>query len=271
MLSDVQLNKSTWDKQRNSLARPVEQVVQQRAAAVRQFAERDEEWAQWGARTGASLVITATVLDRWMPAELRLDRRFWALEISLDAADYESLKPGAEVSLRFVQSLEQVLVTIASQVEDPPPTQLGRTRSESDWLAQGGTDPGPGTATPLRIRQPPGPMPDKRFWAVIEGTTDEGSGAFRLGWQQADRFTSRLRLLVAALDSPAHRSAAASALGFVSDDVWEDIRAWVVSRGPDAYSRALADPVEVRRLLGALDSEDQLSLGERLLHLQGHD
>jgi hypothetical protein len=113
-------------------------------------------------------------------------------------------------------------------------------------------------------------MPEMRFWAVIKGTTDDGSGAFRLGWQQADRFTSRLRLLIAALDSPAHRSAAATTLGFVSDDV----RAWVVSRGPDAYARAVAEPKEITRLLGLLraqGSEDELSLGERLLHLEGRE
>jgi hypothetical protein len=178
--------------------------------------------------------------------------------------------PALEVSLRFAQTLEHVLLAITSQVEDPPPTQLGRTRSEANWLAQGGTDPGPGTAAPLRVREPPGPMPEMRFWAVIKGTTDDGSGAFRLGWQQADRFTSRLRLLIAALDSPAHRSAAATTLGFVSDDV----RAWVVSRGPDAYARAVAEPKEITRLLGLLraqGSEDELSLGERLLHLEGRE
>jgi hypothetical protein len=41
------LNKSTWAKQRHALARPVEQVIQQRAATVRQFADSDEEWLSW--------------------------------------------------------------------------------------------------------------------------------------------------------------------------------------------------------------------------------
>lgn len=268
MLS-VQLNKSTWEKQRHNLARPVEQVIQQRAAAIRQFAQRDEEWAHWGTRTGASLAITATVLDRLAPAELQPYGRFWALDVSLSAADYEGLQTGPEISLRFVQTLEQVLAAMTSQVEYPPPTQLGRTRSEAAWLMEMSSAPGPGTATPLRIRKPSGPMPEKRFWGVIESTTDDRSGAFRLGWQQADRFTSRLRLLVAGLDSPAHRSAAASALGFVSDDIWEDVRAWIVSRGQDVYVRALVEPMEIASLLGALHSEDELSFGEQLLHLEG--
>lgn len=271
MLRSVQLNKSTWDKQRYALARPVEQVIQQRTAAVRQFCQRDEEWSQWGARTNASLKITATVLDHLTPAVLRLAPRFWDLDVSLSASDYEDLAPGPEVALRFVHTLEQLLVAIANKVEDPPPTHLGRSRGEIEWLEQGGADPGPGTATSLRVRKPSGPMPEQRFWTLIDRTTDDRSGAFRLGWQQADRFSARLRLLTAPLDSPNHRAAAESALGVVSDDVWEDVRAWVVSRGHDTYLSALADPAEVSAMLSSLDSEDELSLGEQLLYLEGQE
>lgn len=269
----VQLNKSssTFDKQRYALARPVEQVIQQRAAAVCQFGERDLEWLQWQEPMNRRLSVEVTVLDKLVPAKLHPDRRLWSLDISISAHDYEHLTPGPEVTLRFMHTLEQVLVAIAAKVEEPPPTHLGRSKRELEWLDQGGTDPGTGTATPVRVRKPPAPMPEQRFWTMIARTTDDRSGAFRLGWEQADRFTARMRLLTSTLDSPAHREAAERVMGFVSEDVWDDVGAWVVSQGQDVYGRALADPAAISAALTSLDSEDELARGEQLLYLQGDD
>ena len=53
------LNKSTWAKQRRALSRPVEQVIQQRAASVRQFAASDEQWLSWSGPTSRSLSVTS--------------------------------------------------------------------------------------------------------------------------------------------------------------------------------------------------------------------
>lgn len=271
LVISVQLNKSTWERQRHTLSRPVEQAIQQRAAALRQFVDRDQDWVKWRERTGLALVINATVLDTLKPATLHPDPRVWSLDVSLSAKDYEGLIPGPEVTLRFIRTLEQVLVGVVSKVDSPPPTNLGVSKRESEWLEEGGRDPGPGARTPVRVRKPPGPMPEQRFWSVIAKTTDARSGAFRLGWEQADRFTARMRLLVAELDSPRHREAAESAIGFVSDDVWEDVRAWLVARGPDSFSQALVDPSTITAGLTALNSEDELPLGGRLLYLEGRD
>ena len=78
------------------------------------------------------------------------------LDLSLSADDYVDLSPGPEVSLRFVQTLEQALEAVAVKVDDPPPTHLGRSRRELEWHRQGGVDPGPGTPTTARVRKPPG-------------------------------------------------------------------------------------------------------------------
>jgi hypothetical protein len=195
----------------------------------------------------------------------------WSLDVSLSAADYEHLAPGPEVTLRFIQTLEQVLTAAADKVGSPPPAHLGRSKRELEWMNCGGTDPGPGTLAPFRVRKPPGPMPSTRFWSVITRTTDDGSGAFGLGWDQADRFTARMRLLTATLDTAAHRDAAQRVLGFVSGDVWEDVRAWVVAQGEDTYGRVLADPASLSTVLAALDNEEELQLGEQLLYLEGID
>ena len=100
----VMLNKSTWAKQRRALSRPVEQVIQQRAASVRQFAASDEQWLSWSGPTSRSLSVTATVLDKLSQTELRPEGRFWFLDLSLSADDYVDLSPGPEVSLRFVHT-----------------------------------------------------------------------------------------------------------------------------------------------------------------------
>ncbi|WP_460627048.1 DUF4240 domain-containing protein [Intrasporangium mesophilum] len=269
----VQLNKASWlgQPQRLVVPRTVEQTIQQRAAAVRQFADNDAEWSRWTSSAKAWLSIQATFFDRPRPTVLHPESLAWSLEVSLDARDYEALAPGVEVGLRFIQTLEQVLVEIAGKVQTPPPTHLGRSRRELEWLAQGPVEPGPGSFGEVRVRKPAGPMPEGRFWSLIDSTLDERSGVFRLGWQQADRFTARMRLMIQTLDTPAHRASADSVLGFVSDDVWEDVRAWVVSGGKDAYLRVVADPGELATMLQSLDSQDDLSRGEQLLFLEGRD
>jgi hypothetical protein len=267
----VKLNKSTWDKQRHALAKPVEQILEQRAATVQQFAANDEQWVSWGRSSDRILSVTATVLDKLSPVELRTEGRVWSVSLSLSAVDYADLTPGPEVSLRFVHTLEQALAAISPKVDDPPPTHLGRSRRELEWLDRGGVDPGPGVATTARVRKPPGPMPESRFWSVIARTTDNRSGAFQLSWEQANRFTARMRVLVSALDRPEHRASAERSLGFVSDDVWEDVRAWLVAQGQEAYVQALADPEAIRAALDSLTVQDELSLGEQLLSLESDD
>ncbi|GAA2159595.1 DUF4240 domain-containing protein [Pedococcus bigeumensis] len=265
MICDVQLNKAVDSVQRLVLPRPIEQSVQQRAAVVDSLARKDEAWQQWSQPVGRWLSIAATVLDKLQPAVLQPEQRIWTLHISLSAQDYEDLSPGPEVGLRFIATIEQVLADLASKLETPPPTRLTRTKRELEWLGQGGIDPGPGARTSVRVRRPPRPMPEPRFWTLIAGTVDDRSGAFRLSWHQADRFAARMRLLCATLDTPAHREAAQAVLGFVSDDVWEDVRAWAVAQGETAYRQVAADPGSIRARLASLTSQDELSIGEALL------
>lgn len=186
-------------------------------------------------------------LDVLKPVVLGRETRWWWLELTMSVADYAELTPGPEVTLRFVESIEEALARCRPAVTPPPPGGVGRTKRETAWLADGGTNPGPGTDTPLRIRKPPPPMPEARLWDLISRTSSPTTGVFRLGWQQADRFTARMRLLVDALDGEAHRNAAAEVLGFVSDDVWEDTRAWAVSLGQDAYEAILREPTTRRQ------------------------
>lgn len=272
VICSVQLDTARRSAQRMALSRPVEQLIQQRAGVVKQLVSKDDRWLQWVAGSqGRWLSIRARVLDKLEPAVLHTNPRLWSLDISLSADDYKDIGAGLQVGLRFVETIEQVLADIATKVDTPPPTQLGRTKRELEWLDQGGLEPGPGACTPLRVRRPPGPMPEARFWTLIARTVDDRSGAFRLGWEQADRFKARMRLLSAALDQPAHLEAVRTVMGFVSEDVWEDVRAWAVAQGEAAYRRALADPDWLRTRLEALDDEDELSLGEELLYLEGAD
>ena len=74
---------------------------------------------------------------------------------------------------------------------------------------------------------------------------------------------------MATIDTSAHRQRAADVLGHVSDDVWEDVRAWLITRGRPIYDAAVRDPSVLQRALDNLESEDQLSIGERLLYSAG--
>lgn len=188
----------------------------------------------------------------------------------MSVGDYADLTPGPEVTLRFVETIEAALARCRASFTQPPPDTLGRTKRERAWLADDGNDPGPGTLTPLRVRRPPGPMPVARFWDLIARTTSPGTGAFRLGWQQADRFTARMRLLVDALDDEAHRAAAAKVLGFVSDDV-EDTRAWAVSLGSDVYNAILIEPSTLTDRLRGCQSDDEIGEAGALLEFTGAD
>lgn len=147
---------------------------------------------------------------------------------------------------------------------------LGRTKREIAWLAEGHPDPGPGTPIGVRIAKTT-PLPEKRFWDLISRTVSPTTGAHRLDASQADRFTIRMRLLIEALDGDDHRSAAEKVLGFVSDDFWEDTRAWVVTLGWDRYSAVLADPHVLTKELMGLDPGGDFSHAEALLYLTGDD
>ncbi len=258
--------------QRSVLPRPTEQVLQQRVGAVHDHTSTAATWTDWLNETGDhGIHVTVQFLDQLKPAVLERGPRSWWLELTMSVADYAELTPGPEVTLRFVETIEEVLARCGPKLTPPPPDRVGRTKRETAWLADGGTNPGPGTATPLRIRKPPPPMPEARLWDLISRTTSPTTGVFRLGWQQADRFTARMRLLVDALDDEAHRSAAAEVLGFVSDDVWEDTRAWAVSLGPDAYGAILREPTTLAERLRECQSDDEIGEAGALLEFSGTD
>ena len=194
-----------------------------------------------------TVMVTVRFLQKPMPSRLTRGPKWWDLQMSLSVADYGDLTPGPEVTLRFVQSIEAALLQCHPGVTPPPPESLGRTKRETAWLAEGRTDPGPGSLTKVRIAGSPTPMPEPRFWDLVSRTTSRDTGAFRLGWQQADRFTSRMRLLIGALDAEAHVNAAEEALGFVSQDVWQDIRAWAVSLGRHDYGAIRDDAQQLAK------------------------
>lgn len=258
--------------QRHVLPRPAEQAIQQRINAVADYTVASRHWCDWlQAISGTGLLVTVQFLDQPKPSRLSRPGRWWELEMIMSVSDYAHLTPGPEVTLRFVATIEAALLKCHKGLTAAPPETLGRTKRETAWLADGHADPGPGTDNAVRIARPPTPMPEPQFWDLISRTTSPTTGAFRLGWQQADRFTSRMRLLVEALDDPAHAKAAEEVLGFVSQDVWEDTRAWVVSLGPDIYKAILDDAQQLTKHLRELDSEDDIGQAEALLYLTGAD
>ena len=58
-------------------------------------------------------------------------------------------------------------------------------------------------------------------------------------------------------------------MGVISDDVWEDVRSWLVAQGREMYGHVLTRPEAIPSALGKLSDQDDLSLGEQLLHLEG--
>lgn len=266
------LNKYDIKSQRHVLPRPAEQAIQQRLNAIADHTAASSQWVDWlEATSGTGLHVDVQFLDAPKPSRLSRQWQWWVLEMSMSVSDYADLAPGPEVTLRFVQTIEAALLKCHKGLTAAPPETLRRTKRETAWLADGHADPGPGTDNAVRIARPPTPMPEPRFWDLISRTTSPTTGAFRLGWQQADRFTSRMRLLIEALDDPAHAKAAEEVLGFVSQDVWEDTRAWVVSLGPDMYKAILDDAQQLTKRLRELDSEDDIGQAEALLYLTGGD
>lgn len=267
----VQLDMYPWKKQRQVLPRPHEQAIQQRLGAIADYTSTAEEWLSWAEHGSGFLPVTIQFLDALKPAQLVGDRWGWSLELSMAVDDFVHLDVGPSVTLRLVQSVEAIVTQCQPHLSPVLPAFLGRTRREGTWLADGGIDPGPGTITALRVRKPAAPMPAEDLWSLIAATTSDTTGVHRLGWHQADRFTAGLRELIESLNTEENRHVADMVLGTVSDDVWEDTRVGVVTRGQEAYQAATASPECLRAALEACQDVEGIGEAGSLLYLEPRD
>ena len=253
-------------------SKEVKRLIQARAATITEHARQDERWIVWAGRRNRRFQLDVFLPEKPASSSLKLDGDWWYADLNLGADHFSELPVGPQVGLRLVATIEAVLNDLSHTVNDHPPTSLRRTKREVEWLADGGVDPGPGTVPQLRVRRIQ-PMPVERFWDLIAATVDDETGAFLLSWREADKFTGRMRLLIEDLDSTEHMAAAVSAMGWVSDDVWENVRASVVSLGRDAYKQIRTTPAALTELITATDAFEggESDLGEELLYLEGSD
>lgn len=250
----------------------ISRLIQARAATINQHAGEDEGWAVWSGRRNRRFQLGVFLSGKPGPSSLSFDHDSWYGDLNLDADHFCELPVGPQIGLRLVAIVEAVLEVFSRAVGDDPPTSLRRTKRELEWLADGGTDPGPGTLPPLRVRRP-SPMPVERFWELVSATVDERTGAFLLPWKEADKFTARMRLLIEDLDSADHAAHAESVMGYLSADVWENVRASVVSLGREMYEHVRVTPAVLGELITTTEAFDggEHDLGEALLYLEGSD
>ena len=250
----------------------VKRLIQARAAIITQRARVDEDWTLWIARRNRRFQLDVFLPEKPAASSLKIEGNWWYTDLNLGVDHFSELPVGPQVGLRLVATIEAALNALSPLVNDPPPTLLKRTKREIEWLAAGGVDPGPGTVPQLRVRRTQ-PMPVEQFWDLIAATGDNETGAFLLSWKEADKFTGRMRLLIRDLDSADHRAAAELVMGWVSDDVWENVRASVVSLGRDTYEQVRATPAALTELIPATDAFEggESDLGEGLLYLEGAD
>ncbi|NHN55275.1 DUF4240 domain-containing protein [Calidifontibacter sp. DB0510] len=251
----------------------VRRLLQARAAIITEHSRLDDGWTVWAGRRNRRLQLDVFLSEKPASSGLKLDGDWWYADLNLGADHFSELPVGPQVGLRLVSTIEAVLVALSHTVDDPPPTALKRTKREIEWLAAGGVDPGPGAVPQLRVHRARCAMSVERFWGLIAATSDNETGALLLSSEEADKFTARMRLLVDDLDSSDHMTAAEVAMGWVSDDVWENVRASVVSLGRDAYEQVRTTPAALTELITATDAFEggESDRGEGLLYLHGTD
>lgn len=236
-------------------------ALRKRCEAIDEFGETDEAWIAWKA-AGRGTVVYLYIEDKASRGVLVSTSPKVDLEYSMWVTDFDNRREGVVAGLRLVQTLEHALRRAQAFIPVPCPTYLGRTQRELDWLAKGGIDPGPGEVGTIK-RRGRRAMARADFWEIIERVK---TGPVELDEDRADAFRLTARALVDTLSDARARRVADRVIGMVSDDVWEDVRGWVVSLGKKTYQRVVRDPGHLEDLLRDLEVMDDLSTGELLLY-----
>lgn len=113
------------------------------------------------------------------------------------------------------------------------------------------------------------------FWKLIDTVSDAKSfddtmvlltdEVGRLGDEELLDFHRLVGEAHAELDNDGLYGAATALMGFVSDDVFESVRSWVILHGRGAVSRVLADPDSLVDL--SLTDEEEIGEAESLVFL----
>ncbi|MFT3876807.1 MAG: DUF4240 domain-containing protein [Propioniciclava sp.] len=229
---------------------------------MREFAATDGDWVRWKHSFGSGF-LSLMVSFREDHAKPRLRVRHDVVEVDLcvSVRRFEGLS-GARLTARAVELLEEVLVSVQRTTSPPCPWFLGRTKRECEA----------GYSRPERAPEPrditivpqPRLMSAAEFWRRVDehrlpSPRPSAAGA---------RFSERCRLLMAGLDTERHRACGESVLGFISDDVWEDILVWLVLQGERKYHRFVKDEAALVKQLAVFEEREPEFDGSWLAELE---
>jgi len=182
-------------------------------------------------------------------------------------SNYADLHEPEAITLRFVAGIDAVLRGIAEHVDSERPEALPRTRRERQWIETGHEAPRAPAFLEMPIRENRRAITrwaEDRFWALM----DELDGEMLA---REDGLRRQLRSLTLADLAACHvtfvsltRSlcsqelwaAADSVMGWVSDDVFTDLRCWIVAQGRTTYDLVRTDPSQLAGVLADVDLEE---------------
>lgn len=137
------------------LPEPYERALVQRLTSIAEYMRSAPIWRDWSRYIGGTLITIYLVDDDAKPSEVTRYDETWRLDLRMLIGDFRVLPPDPATTLRLVNAIEVALTQCREQFFHGMPNYIGRTPQEIQWLAVGGTDPGPGTPTALLARRPP--------------------------------------------------------------------------------------------------------------------
>lgn len=256
---------------------PLPTRVHQRSIAIRDWEGQHPEWGEWWrAQNGrASLSIfwdwgqgprarVRTRLEAEPPRSGKWRRA--TLYVTDPMRRYDGLDPEA-VTLSFLAGLNVVLPAVAQRLELDMPGPLPPNRRERRWLEEGNEAPPPPKefAKPLVDgRKEVVPLPEAEFWALMDSLHGDGvqrerrlRGQLRkLSLAQLAGFHATYVEATRALYTEALWALTHEEIGWASDDVFTDLRCWLVTRGREVYDAVRAQPASLREALTGVDLEE---------------
>lgn len=202
-----------------------------------------------------------TLKPKCSKPRLRVRPGMAELDICIPLESFEGLS-GPALTVRVVEAIEEVLVAVSEAITPACPWFLGRTKREREaGYVRPEQPPRPRSIT---VVPPPKPMGEAEFWQRVESGRLPAARSTAMG----ARFAARLRLLMAELDTENNHERAEVVLGFVSDDVWEDVLVWLVLHGESRFAEMVADVEVLGRVLEEFEDPGDFE-GSWLAELEG--